>query len=148
MTAQTYVMGRLDRWSVWYKSGADPKPSRVISSWGPLIMNRNVQQIGLPKRPHVDQSEAIETDKAVDALIWDLRNAVHVTYIGRGTMEQKAKDLGIERRALYYRLDHAYNTLLGYFNDQAAGIPLPKPDQVKNNLTPLHKILNIRTTVA
>lgn len=121
----TYVESRLHRWRVWLNTGSNPTPKRVISWWGPSVLDRNVEQTGQPHEVTVDVDEAVETDRTVRILPTDLREAVFEVWTKGGTMAQKAKALHITRDGLYKRLDRAYPALLGYFNDQAAGVPLP-----------------------
>lgn len=125
-----YVEARLGRWTVWYRWGTRPGPRPVISWYGPMVLDPNVQQ---PDRRitvcPVDISEAEQTDAAVRALdpVY-LRETIFQVYLRGGTIEQKCGALGLRsRQALYNRLDSAYIKLLGYFNDQAADIPLPRP---------------------
>ena len=121
-----YVEARLGRWSVWCRWGPRPGPRRLRSSYGPMILDPNVEQIGRPSvQCPVDLSEAEETQRAVMALERELRDAVCECYLEGGTIRQKSAILGITPRAFYYRLDRAYVRLLGYFNDLAAEIPLP-----------------------
>ena len=124
----TYVETRLAHWRVWYHSGAKPGPRELISWWGPAIIDRNVEQLGRTIKIRVDPTEAEETDHAVRALPYDLRKAVFEFWTRGGTMEQKARALRCSRVTLYARLDRANTRLLGYFNDQAAGLELPAPD--------------------
>lgn len=146
----TYVEARLNRWRAWYLAGRRPGPERVISSWGPLILDRNVGGGDAAVKPvKVDPTEAIQTDKAVDALAYDLRCAVHEVYLKGGTVEQKARSLGCHRDTVYDRISRANTKLLGYFNDQAAGISLPAPDRaLKKSLTHSDKKPKILATVA
>lgn len=148
MQLHTYVEARLNRWCLWYLAGARPGPERVRSWWGPMVLDRNVKR-ELRAEPKVDPTEAIETDKAVDALVFELRAAVHEVYLRGGTMDQHARSLGCTRVTVYARLSRANVKLLGYFNDMAADIPFPVRDRLrKNSLTRLYKIPNILATVA
>jgi DNA-directed RNA polymerase specialized sigma24 family protein len=144
----TYVESRLNRWSIWYLSGRRPGPDRVASWWGPMVLDRNVKS-ELRAQPKVDPTETMETDRAVDALVFELRAAVHEVYLKGGTMEQKARALHCCRMTLHRRIERANITLLGYFNDQAAGVDLPMPERRHQiNLTSCYKISNILATVA
>ena len=148
MQLHTYVEARLNRWRVWYHLGRRPGPERVISSWGPCILDRNVGQHGKASAK-VDPGESLETDRAVDALVFELRAAVHEVYLKGGTMEQHARALGCHRDTVYDRLARANCKLLGYLNDMAAGIPLPLRDRsLKKSLTHSDKNPKIPATVA
>lgn len=127
----TYVEARLGRWSRWYHWGSRPGPRPVVSWYEQMVMAPNVQGRGPQGSSEcpVDEHEASETDQAVRALPEDLRGVVFELYLKGGTVEQKARALGVSRPNFYYRLERAYIRLLGLFNDQAAGIALPQPNR-------------------
>ena len=116
----SYVEGRLLRWSYWFHAGRRPGPERVISWWGPLVLNGNVEQIGKLPQVRVDPTEAEETDAAVRKLPQQLRSVVEEHWIRRGTVLQKCRALHVSRAIFYSRLDRAYNELLGLMNDALA----------------------------
>lgn len=145
MQLHTYVEARLNRWSIWFHSGSRPGPRKVISWWGPMVLDRNVAQHRTSVI--VDPTEAQETDRAVHALAAELRAAVIEVYTRGGTMEQKARALRCCRDTVYVRLQRANVKLLGYFNDQAAGVQLPVRDELQKDLTSSYKIPNIAATV-
>ena len=124
----TYVETRLARWRTWLNAGSRPGPRRVKSWWGPSLLDPHIGQSGRVVGPKVDPTEAEETDRAVRALPYELRKAVLEVWTRGGTLTQKANALHCDRRTLYRRLERANTTLLGYFNDQAAGLALPAPD--------------------
>lgn len=127
MQLTTYVEARLGRWSRWYRWGSDPTPRRTVSWYHKIVTEPNVEQIGRPDTAcPVDIDEAEDTHKAVMALEPQLRDTVFEAYLRGGTVEQKCRVLGLRSRQSYYnRLASAYQELLGYLNDQAAGVPLP-----------------------
>jgi hypothetical protein len=128
----TYVVLRLNRWGVYVRwltsGGSDPRPPRLTSWWGKLVMEPNVEQsdrVSLVTREcPVDIDEARETEACVRALPEHLKRTMIEEYLVRGTADQKAQALAIEVRAFRYRRDRAHNLLLGLFNDAAAGLPL------------------------
>jgi DNA-directed RNA polymerase specialized sigma24 family protein len=144
----TYVEGRLRRWAIWFHAGERPGPKRVISFWGPMILNRNVEQTNRPRTVSVDPTEAELTNRCVYALPRELLDVVLEVYTKGGTVEQKARALGCCRKTVYDRLDRVNIKLLGYFNDVEAGIALPAPDRQKNNLHELHKLSIFAAKVA
>ncbi len=141
LSLHTYVEARLGRWVRWYHWGARPGPKPVTSWYGPMIIDRNVEQLGRRSTScEVDIDEAEETNTAVNHLPHELRDTIHETYLRGGTVKQKCRALGLKRRESYYaRLTRAYNTLLGYLNDLSVGVPLPpiqpsvkQPKSVRN----------------
>ncbi len=139
MRIHTYVEGRLLRWSAWVNMTKALGPRRVVSWWGPMVMNPNVEQIPVGRQVTVDAEEAEETELAVRALPRELRDAVTESWTRAGTMEQHALALHCSRVTLYARLERANVQLLGFMNDLAAGVPLPVPEPTKNILTDLYK---------
>jgi hypothetical protein len=79
----------------------------------------------------------------------DLRNVIIETYVHGGAVEQIIEELGCCRQTYYNRLYRAYHHLLGYFNDLAAGVPLP-PIAVSGQpgLTKLDTLPILRATLA
>ncbi len=92
-----------------------------------MVLDPNVEQLGrISSACPVDIDEAEQTNQAVNHLAPELRATIQEAYLRGGTVKQKTRALGLKRRDTYYaRLTRAYNTLLGYFNDLGAGIPLP-----------------------
>jgi hypothetical protein len=90
-------------------------------------MAPNVQGRGNPGSGvcPVDEAEANETQRAVNALCPKHYAVVVENYLKWGTVEQKAKSLGCTRMTFYNRLDAAHTQMLGYCNDLAAGLTLP-----------------------
>lgn len=129
---QTYVMlrcGRLGRFARWAEGlgVADPRPQRVTSWWGPVVMSGNVEQLGLESIRGlcpVDIIEADETRRCIMALPDHLRDAIVQEYVVCGKQAQKARALGIEVRAYQRRISLAHTLLLDLFNAAAADLPL------------------------
>lgn len=77
----------------------------------------------------VDRQEAGETTRCIAVLPGDLRRWVVEVYVKGGTVRQQMRALCIMGMWTYYTLQHhAYDELLGYFNDLAAGVSLPPID--------------------
>lgn len=133
MQLNTYVDGRLNRWGAWYHAQARPGPKAVRSQMAGILAKAGDGEIRA--RVVFDNSEALETDAAVYRLRdieRGLFDAVIEYWIKSGTVEQKARALGIQPRAFYYRLDRAKLQLLGIFNDIAAGLPFGAPADVED----------------
>lgn len=120
----TYVEARLGRWAVWcrWNEGGSAGPRRVVSQLGHLreVARCTATLLDCP----VDEAEARETDRCINALATDLRLAIQQTYLHRGTGEEKARRLGCTRMTLWNRTQVAYVRLLDLFNAAAAGLPL------------------------
>lgn len=131
----TYVEQRLGKWAIWLHWGSSGKPAGVVSWYEKIVMAPNVQGRGGDTRPcPVDEAEAYQTNLAVGALADHLRQSIAVHWLKSGTGDMKARMLGISRDQFYARVATANGKLLGYFNDQAAGIPLPPPEPCHGNV--------------
>ena len=125
----TYVQKRVAKWAIWVHWGSSGKPGHVVSWYEKVVMAPNIQGRGRENEQcPVDEAEAYETHQCIAALPPYLRDTIREEYTRAGTVDMKAKQLGIERRTYYDRLDLAYSKLLGYLNDQAAGVALPIPE--------------------
>lgn len=135
----TYVTERVRKWAAWCHWGSRGAPSRVVSWYEKIVMAPNVQGRGGDPQPcPVDEAEALETNRAIGVLPEELRDTLVEFWLFAGTAEMKAKRLRIAKRTLYDRLGLAYHQLLGHFNDQAAGIPLPAPQVSHGNVKKCH----------
>lgn len=145
---ETYVTMRLQRWGIYQRwlahGGTDPRPARVRSWYGPMILDRLRQVSGKRRMPSpyadacpVEIDEARETQRCVRALdaVYPALSAPSIgevlaeCYVWGGTTEQKLSALRCCRDTYYRRLDLAHQELLGLFNDAASGRPLPMPAQ-------------------
>jgi DNA-directed RNA polymerase specialized sigma24 family protein len=126
MIRRADIEQRLECWRAWYHAGQRPGPPRVISWWGPMILDRNVAQSWRERTEAVaDPTEAQLTDWAVRQLRPTLRNAVTEIYIKGGTMEQKARAQHCDRTTLYHRIERAHReleVLLDNFSERFAAI--------------------------
>lgn len=154
----TYVQQRLGKWAIWVHWGSSGKPSHVVSWYEKIVMAPNIQGRGADTGPcPVDEAEAYETHLCIASLPPYLRDTVREEYTRAGTTEMKARQLGIAPRTYFERLEVAYCKLLGYLNDQAAGIDLPTPQAdpkrvkkgtVKKCLTSPHSFRTFAGTMA
>lgn len=140
---QTYVilrLSRLGRFVRWVDGLGvrNPKPADVISWWGPIVMNGNVEQTGLESIRDicpVDIVEAEETRRCIIALPQHLFETVIQEYVVCGKQAQKAHALDIDVSTFRRRLTVAHAVLLDLFNAAAAGLPLeanyPSPGRPK-----------------
>jgi len=126
---QTYVILRCARWGQYVRwaerdKDRDPRPPRIGSWWGPIVLDGNVEQIGEGTADicPVDVAEGMETQQCVYALPEHLRDTIIEEYVVCGNQAQKADALGIDQRQYRRRLSESHTLLLGLFNDVAAGI--------------------------
>lgn len=143
----TYVEHRLAAWAIWVYWGSSGRPQRVVSWYDKVVMAPNVQGRGDDSRPcPVNEAEAYETELAVRVLPEHLRDTVVECWLKSGTADYKARALRISRKQYYERLNVAEGKLLGYFNDQAAGIPLPEPEISHGHakVRPIKNVLTLR----
>lgn len=143
----SYMEARLGRWGMykrWHERTHSPAGRPLAnfgigSWWGDLILDPKVQGPGrVPTPPDapcpVDIEEARDTDRCVAVLPEKWRSVILQTYIKPGTVEQRLAYLGCSRWSYYTWLYQAYDQLLGYFNDVAAGIALPAIADVINEV--------------
>lgn len=129
---QTYVMLRCNRWGLTQRwvtrvGVTDPRPFPMTSWWGPIVLDGNVEQLGIDSVRDVcpwDLDEAAETARCVMELPEYLRDTLVEEHVKRGTKIEKAARLGIESRAYRKRLTVAYTLLLDLFQAAAVGLPL------------------------
>jgi hypothetical protein len=130
---QLYCILRCNRWGQYERWRAnagvrEQKPAEVNSWWGPMIIDGNVEQLGVVHSSDtcpVDIEEALETRLCVSHLPPHLKVTVWREHVTAGRQHQKAHALGIATRTFRHRLATAYPLLLGLFLDAAAGV-LPK----------------------
>lgn len=127
----TYVImrcARLARFVRWVEGLGvkDPRPPLTSSWWGPIVLNGNVEQLGLSVKDTcpVDIAEAVDTRSCIMALPDHLKDAVITEYFLNGRQSDKAGRLAIEVRAYRRRLQQAHTLLLELFNLSAADLPL------------------------
>jgi len=126
----TYVVSRLNMWALWRLRRDDgglgyPRKSAFTTEPGGSFWT-----------PEMD-SASTEMDACVCALRDQLKQVIMLEFTRAGTQEQKAKLCSCHVNTYKNRLNAAYNELLGYLNDQAAGVALPV------NIKPVEKVLEI-----
>lgn len=130
VSMQTYVIARCARWGTYvrwlqWSRVMVGRPRGVVSWWGKLVLDGNIEQIMLVREPApVSVPEALETGNCIMALPAHLRDAVVEEHGAGGKQWEKAEALGIDVSTLLRRLDTAYPLLLELFNLAAAGLPL------------------------
>ena len=97
-----HVHDRLQRWAAWVIGG------RRVSGLGysRCTLSREVAGGRIDTTPDVEQ-DCCDTDQAVKELDPKLSEAVQVFYLSRGSVAQKARDVGCSRDTLYERVKSA-----------------------------------------
>lgn len=67
----------------------------------------------------ISDDEAQRTDRAVQSLEGDLRDAVMAVYVDGGQMRKKASRLGVSEATVYLRVDQAHKRLAAWFTAEA-----------------------------
>lgn len=106
------------------------------NQWAEWWWRREASGLGFPKESPYTRLQArggngyqLTTDeaawefhRAVHSLSEDLQKAMLAFYINKGTIEQRAKDCGCSQVYLYRLVDRAHVQILGWLNDEAAGV--------------------------
>lgn len=111
-----WVDQRLVRWAAWSLRGG-----LVHGLWyARCTFGAEVSSSGEMVDAKLDQ-EAMETQSAVSRLLpMELRAAVMAYYCGRGTVRQRARDLGCSEATLHRRVDHAHERLVSLLEEKRA----------------------------
>lgn len=111
--------GVFERWCVKVRIGPASSPSEVNSWWAKIVLEGNVEQIGIESTRGVcpvNLEEAVETRRCVSLLDPHLRNVVWQEHVRSGRRQRdKAWTLGITTRTFRHRLDVAYPLLAERF---------------------------------
>ena len=112
-----YINARLNAWAEWHARRGDSG----LGFPRECSYTRLQARSGSGFKAEVDDA-AWETHRGVNALIIERRAAVFSFYVRRGLVIQKARDCGCSVATLYRRIDAAHQDLLGWLNDEAAGL--------------------------
>jgi DNA-directed RNA polymerase specialized sigma24 family protein len=117
-----YINKLLSDWARWRLTGAECLFARPSVYW----LGQRVADSETPAEAciPINDLECSATDIAVSALEPVLREAVEAMYCRTGSNEMAARALGCSERTLWRRVDRAHILIMGYLNDQAAGIPV------------------------
>lgn len=123
----TYVISQLGLWALWRVRRSDgglgfPRKSNFAKDEGSGFWTPEME------------SAAYSMEKCVLALRSDLREAVIQEFTKIGTQRQKASDCHCCLSTYKSRLATAYRELLGYLNDVAAEVPLPRREMEAQNV--------------
>jgi len=113
------------RWKLFAYQGGSQSPYPAYRSIG-ADQDAGWYRPGAPP-PYVpvQDIECVATDRAVCALHPVLKQTVEVYYAGRGTIQQKMRDLGIgSTKTLYYKLHDAHVCIMDSLNAMAAGLTI------------------------
>lgn len=110
-----YIRERLAKWGEWSarrESGGLGFPRECSYT---RLQARSGE--GFAASPDVD-SDAMDTERAVNELPEHLRDTVRAYYVKPGTVEQKARDLRCGRDTVYSRIERALPLLAEWFRAQ------------------------------
>lgn len=113
MSRVDWVHDRLVRWADWSARGG-----LVRGLWyARCTFGAEPSGGGQMVDAAIDQ-EAMTTQSAVAKLApAELRAAVHAFYCGRGTVKQRAKDLGVSEATLKRKVEHAHVRLVALLEE-------------------------------
>lgn len=98
-----YVEVRLQEWAHWSAVREDNGTGYAVSVLNRMSKSSDVFDTDRAYRSTelmtVSDEQAMEVETAIQQLSPSLRKVVHVTYLGRGTVEQRLKDLGWQHRS-------------------------------------------------
>lgn len=123
-----YINDRMNRWADWRLRGRFQNglgyPSR-----SPML---RMAPAGAPVRAPDFDDECFEIESAYCALQVTHAELAAVLFLfhcrARGmTVAQMARDCSCSRDTFYARVTRGHQAILGYLNDIAAGVPLPRP---------------------
>lgn len=118
MAFNTYINTRLNQWAQWTlqrTSGGLGYPREC--SYTRMMARSSAGFMS----PGMDE-EAWLVEKAVQDLPDYLKETVQVFYIGKGTVEQKARDLHCSRDTVYSRIERAHGQIMDWLNADACKI--------------------------
>jgi hypothetical protein len=112
------------------------------NQWADWCTRRKVGGLGFPRECCYTRLEARGgngNSSLIDEAAWEihqavgdlppvLQTAVMVFYLGKGTVDQKARDCLCARRTLFDRIQMAHVRIMDWLNAEAAGLPHAKPD--------------------
>jgi hypothetical protein len=112
-----YINVRCNQWAEWHRRRVDSGLGFPKECCYTRLQGRGPDGWQLT----IDES-AWEIHRAVHSLDDCLRMAVTVFYLGRGTIEQRARDCRCSFKTLYRRIDQAHVEIMGWLNDESAGV--------------------------
>lgn len=115
-----YINTRLNIWAEWHRKRQDSGGGFPKECCYTRLQARGADGFQLT----LDE-KAWEMHRAVHSLDEILRQAIFAFYTGKGTIDQRARDCDCSFKTLYRRIDQAHVQLLGWLNDEAAGVQHP-----------------------
>lgn len=98
-----YIEVRLQEWAHWSAVREDNGTGYAVSVLNRMSKSSDVFDTDRAYRSTelmtVSDEQAMEVETAIQQLSPSLRKVVHVTYLWRGTVEQRLKDLGWQHRS-------------------------------------------------
>lgn len=124
-----YINDRMNRWAEWRLRG------RFHNGLGyPAVsISVRLEPGGAPVRSPDFDDECFDVESAFCALQVVNADLAAVLFLFHCramnlTVAQMARDASCSRDTFYARVQRGHQAILGYLNDIAAGVPLPRPD--------------------
>jgi len=124
-----YINERMNRWAEWrvhgrYAKGLGFPTMAAFARLAPATTGA--------RTPIVD-SECLEVEEAFVACMATNAPLAQVLYLyhcraSGMTVAQMARECGCHRDTFYARVERGHQVIIGFLNDLAAGVPLPRPD--------------------
>lgn len=126
-----YINDRMNRWADWRLRGRFQN-GLGFPAMSPML--RTGPGGAVVRSPDFDE-ECFEVESAFCALQVEHAELAAVLFLfhcrARGmTVAQMARDRSCSRDTFYARIARGHQMMLGYLNDIAAGVPLPRPAPV------------------
>lgn len=113
---------RLDNWALWLVGQSGSASSACDGNWGE----------GVPRPPPPLVGEALDTDDLVTRLSPPKQDAVKAMYVHIGTVDERAAELGIGRKALDERVDQAMFDLEEMWRRKQVKAGIPDKTQIRS----------------
>lgn len=132
-----YIEVRLQEWAHWSAVREDSGTGYAMSVLNRMSPSSNVFDTDRPYRSTelmtVSDEQAMEVEAAIQLLSPSQRAVVRITYLGRGTIEQRLKDLGWQHRSSLSRALDLIHRQLSDMLDRRGGPADRRTAQIQKN---------------
>lgn len=131
-----YVEVRLQEWARWSAVREDNGTGYAMSVLNRMITSSNVFDADHYRSTDlvtVSDEQAMQVETAIQQLSETQRRVVRVCYLGRGTIEQRCKQLGWQHRSSLSRALDLIHCLLSSALERRHGIADRRRDQSQKN---------------
>lgn len=113
-----YVEHRLRNWARWRCMLEDGGGGMSTVDWSTPRVDQSRTGYDAPTVVPISDAEATETNKAVAALVADLRRAVEVVYVETSSTAKAARKLAVAEATVHARIERAHYRLQDWFREQ------------------------------